>query len=418
MPNTAWMLLAIFAFALTGCAGGPTHTAPGNATLPSAEARQTPPPTPRTPTLFIAGGGADADGRLASAFLRHVHARGEGPAQLLILPTASSVPVASGEGAAADFRAIATRHRVGVVPLDTSDPARADDPILAELIRDADGLWFTGGDQSRITGVFRPRPGVQSRPGPTNTPGTPEGPSLAYAALDHMLADGGTVGGTSAGAAMMSRHMITGGRSEQALLVGVIGGGVEVAAGMALYRSALIDQHFFERGRLGRLIVALEHTGGRWGLGIDEGKAVVATLGETSEVKALGADSALLVDMAQATRDERGGRAGVRLSLLGDGDRWAGGRGSITPARGKERWAQSQWPIHPEPLDPELGAWDPGAVRDALHALAADPDTPQVLRSRAFVLTFTADHLTGFYVRADDRRDLCVVGVRLDITRR
>jgi len=245
----------------------------------------------------------------------------------------------------------------------------------------------------------------------------PEGGSTTVdSALRAMLERGGTVGGTSAGAAAMSDPMIAGGRSEQALLVGTLGGGVEVAEGLGLYRDALIDQHFFERGRLGRLIAALEHTGGRYGLGIGEGKAVVATLGEPSTTTALGPDSALLVDMAQAQRGGYDSRTGIRLSLLGEGDRWAGS--SITPARGKERWAESQWPVNPVPLDPALGAWDPGAVRDAIHALAADPDTPQVLRSRAFTLTFTADHLTAFYIHPDDRRDLCAIGVRLDIARR
>lgn len=413
MPKPAWMLIAIFAFTLVGCGGGPTPAGAGSTASPAVA----PPPPVPAGTLFLAGGGADTDGRLASAFLGLVHPRGEGQAQLLILPTASGVPLESGRAAASDFRAIATRHAVGVVPLDTTDPARADDPLLAELIRNADGLWFTGGDPSRITQVFRPRPGTPGQPEATHTPGTPDGPALAYTALGHMLDAGGSVGGTSAGAAAMGQHMITGGRSEQALLVGIVGGGVEVAPGMGLYRTALIDQHFFERGRLGRLIVALEHTGGRWGLGIDEGKAVVATLGEPAEVTSLGADSALLVDMAQATRGGYATRTGIRLALLGDGDRWGGG-GSVTPAQGKQPWAESQWPPDPQPLDPGLGAWDPGAVRDALHALAAAPDAPQVLRSRAFTLTFTADQHTMFYVRPDDRRDLCAVGVRLDITRR
>ena len=394
MRLTLCLLLAWSVGTVIGCAAPPAAT-----TKPLA-----PTPSQTRGTLLIAGGGDGGtgrdggDGAVYAAFLR---ATGGAPGdrngqagRIVVLPTASSVPEASGEAAAAGLRALAARHTLSVLRLDQ------DDPAAVQQLRSADGAWFTGGDPARIVRVFRPA-----------------GPSAADAALRSMLAGGGVVGGTSAGAAMMSDPMITGGRSEQALLTGVGGGGVRVEAGMGLFPYALIDQHFFERGRLGRLIAALEHTGGRFGLGIDQGAAVQVTLGDPPTLTAIGTNAALLVDMAQATRDDYGHRTGIRLSLLGDGDRWDPAAGQAAPRPG--RIAGHRVVTHRAPTArAEPGeAWAPGAVAQAIHALARDPQTPQQLRSRAFTLVFTADGQTRFAYQPDNRRDLYAAGVLLTIRR-
>jgi cyanophycinase len=400
------MLLASLAVLLAGCSATPAPPGPGTAPDPASPSPAAAPPPG---ALLIAGGGSFEDGAAYAAFLRHTPTGGDGVGHIVVLPTASSVPEQSGQGLANELRAIATRHTVSVVMLELAHPELADDPGVADAILSADGVWFTGGDQSRITTVFRPA-GV-------SVAGMPGGPSAADTALRAVLAGGGMVGGTSAGAAMMSDPMIAGGRSEQALLAGVAGGGVQVDPGMGLFPYALTDQHFFERGRMGRLIAALEHTGGRWGLGIEEGAAVLVTLGDAPALTAIGTDAALLIDMAEATRDARGNRTGIRLSLLSRGDAWDPVTGTITPDPARVPRSALVRPDDPPATETPGDAWDADAVPHALHALAAHPDRPQTLRSRAFTLVFSADAQTRFAYRPDHRRDLCAVGVVLTIRR-
>lgn len=401
-------LLGMLTIAATGLALGCT-SGPGPQPQPTPDAS---PPAAETRTagsLLIAGGGSFPDGEAYASFLRHTPTDRNGVGQIVVLPTASGVPQESGEGLADELRAIATRHTITVVMLEVTHPARADDPAVAGQVRLANGVWFTGGDQSRITTVFRPA-GV-------TVAGMPDGPAAVDTALRAMLDAGGMVGGTSAGAAMMSDPMIAGGRSEQALLAGVEGGGVQVDVGMGLFPFALTDQHFFERGRMGRLIAALEHTGGRWGLGIEEGAAVLVTLGDAPTLTAIGTDAALLVDMANATRDLRGNRTGIRLSLLSSGDAWDPVTGEVAPDPARRPGNALVQPSDTPSADAPEDAWAPGAIPYALHALAAQPDVPQTLRSRAFTLVFSADAQTRFAYRPDRRNDLSAVGVVLTIRR-
>jgi cyanophycinase len=148
-------------------------------------------------------------------------------------------------------------------------------------------------------------------------------------AMRQRLAAGAVIGGTSAGAAMMSPVMITRGDSLVAMLAPVLtdaigasgrdGGQMALAPGLGFFPWGLVDQHFDRRARLGRLSRALLAPGVREtlqrGFGIDENSALIVDLG-TGTARAVGAGSVTLVDARAATsRDVRGRLSAERLAL-------------------------------------------------------------------------------------------------------
>jgi cyanophycinase len=183
----------------------------------------------------------------SAVYGRFVELAGEG-ATIGVVPTATGVEN-PGAATLALLKSYAKPSQtVVLLPLTKDDHANAHDEGVASQVRACRGLWFVGGDQSRITSVFR------------GTGGT----SPTYEATCDILARGGVIGGTSAGAAMMCDPMITGGTSEDALMHGAVWSndpkgneGVGLAPGMGYFPFGLIDQHFLERGRLGRLLVAM-----------------------------------------------------------------------------------------------------------------------------------------------------------------
>jgi cyanophycinase len=138
--------------------------------------------------------------------------------------------------------------------LDTDSREMADKDEFVKPLQDATGVWFSGGDQSRLTERYL---------------GT-----KVQAALHKILERGGVVGGISAGAAVQSSTMMRWGWTEP-----------ELGDGLGLASRAVIDTHFSERGRHTRLLRALDQRPGFVGLGLDEGAALVV---QGSHLKAIG----------------------------------------------------------------------------------------------------------------------------------
>lgn len=153
----------------------------------------------------------------------------------------------------------------------TRDRAVADSEAFAAPIQQATGLWFGGGAQDRIAAAYL---------------GT-----RAEQEVMALLARGGVVGGTSAGAAIQSRTMIAEGNPDPVL-----------ATGLDLLPDGIVDQHFLKRNRLPRLRNALAKAPSHFGLGIDEGTCAELQ-GRTLRV--FGASKALLVLPASAGLEER-----------------------------------------------------------------------------------------------------------------
>lgn len=187
-------------------------------------------------TLVIVGGGtvpADALTAFASAL--------PADASVVIIGTASEDPAKAAESA----RKMLNDAEVGdlVVP----EPAElSDEEKLAAQISAAGGVWICGGQQSRLAAAY------------VNTE--------VETALKKLLARGGVIGGTSAGAAIMSRVMIASGKDDPVM-----------SAGLDLLPGAIVDQHFAQRSRIGRSRIAVGKNSECFGLGIDEATAVVVS---------------------------------------------------------------------------------------------------------------------------------------------
>jgi cyanophycinase len=284
---------------------------------------------PGTPgTLVIAGGAVAPDN--ADVHGAFVAARPVGSPRIAIIPSASGFPATS----AASMRDTLVRHgaraedvvvvQVALVddpdtsPMDESLWAGgADDPAEVAKVTGAGAIWFSGGDQMRTMALLKP--------------GGRETPLLK--AVRARLAAGAVVGGTSAGAAVMSDPMITDGGSLPALLAPVLqqagpdnrieGGPLVMGPGLGFFPDGLVDQHFSQRARLGRLARALfeRPAARRVGFGIDEDTALVVDLSR-GLARVAGRGHVTVLDARGATRLPGGrfGATGMRLSMLGAGD--------------------------------------------------------------------------------------------------
>jgi cyanophycinase len=189
-------------------------------------------------SLVIVGGGRIPDG-VIDAFRGLA---GE-DARLVVIPTASVSADRDGdEQEWIDLWKERGFDRVTV--LHTRDREAANDPEFVAPLREATAVWFGGGDQSKIADAYL-------------------GTEVERAVLG-VLRRGGVVGGTSAGAAIQSRLMITGGNPE-----------ATTGEGFDLLPDAVIDQHFVARRRKPRLMGVLREHPGHFGIGVDEGTAAV-----------------------------------------------------------------------------------------------------------------------------------------------
>ena len=353
--------------------------------------------------LVLAGGALrESNGALWRAFIREAEAHEsrnpDGRLLLVVVPTASALDDA-GSSAGGVLERYAPDAEIRVVEIRIAIENAADDPEHARLLQDADGVWFTGGDQSRITRVFRP-----DGPGSTK----------ADRALTEAHLRGAVIGGTSAGAAMMSRVMIAGGNSADALRSGAGEGGVRIAPGMGLMGFGVTDQHFFERDRLARLVVALLATGERYGIGIGENRAVLVRAQQDDPSRVWieclglagdGENGAMIVDASDAIH--RGGSIrGVRADMLLPGgsmmlDAEAMRYGPAEPAPGEEE------------LEPAGDLLD--GVRLAISARGRWVASSPLTRSGPVVRVCADRHTMVVSVDAPGKRVVHIMGLAIEI---
>jgi cyanophycinase len=228
-----------------------------------------------------------------------------------------------------------------VVPLAPSLKQRdyridAEDAQLAQSIREAGGVYFAGGDQTKITRALL-------RPDGSRT--------AVLQAIWDLYQRGGVIAGTSAGAAIMSSTMYDE-RSVMDTLSSGVNDGKELAPGLGFIgKDVFVDQHLLARGRFARMLPAMLKKGYKLGLGIDENTALVVQGQRNVEV--IGYQGALLLDLQQATVDAATPQfnlSNARISYYDRGDRFELPSGRYTPSADKIDGKVD--PLHPANRQP------------------------------------------------------------------
>ena len=251
--------------------------------------------------LFIIGGGRRSEGMMEE-FVRL--AGGPAQAWIIVLPMASGAPDTAGMEQVAEFSGIGARAEWIQFTRE-----QALDPASSARLDSATGIYFTGGDQVRVTRVVL---------------GTP-----LYRKLHELHRRGVVIGGTSAGAAIMSKIMLTGderfNRDSTNAYVFIKPGNVVTVEGLGFLGSVIVDQHFIRRKRHNRLLSVVLENPAMLGIGIDESIAIVVEPDSTFRV--IGDRSVMIFDAGRAAGIRTSatgnmGVTGVQLHLLLPGDRF------------------------------------------------------------------------------------------------
>ena len=304
--RTGLAVCLVLVGALAGCAsGGAAGTQPA---LPAARGY-----------LVIAGGGPQPDSTYARFFEL---AGGAGKARIVVLPMASSDPDAGNE-LTGDFQKMGAASSERLV----LDRVTADTEAAVEKLRGVTGVWFGGGDQVLLTKAIRG--------------------SRVEAAIHAIYANGGVVGGTSAGAAVMSTPMITGDEKHPGgarplpkdstdAWITIARDDVVTEDGFAMLPGAVVDQHFVRRRRNNRLLSVVLENPRLVGVGIDESTAIEVR--PDGSWKVLGTSVAVVFDARKAAvtnpASPAHGAANDELHVLPGGSKYdpRSGKAALPPA--------------------------------------------------------------------------------------
>jgi cyanophycinase len=234
----------------------------------------TPSPSgPRAGHLLIIGGAEDKL-RQRQILARFVALAGGAEARVAIVSTASSLGDEATELYASLFHQFGIPDVRGLRPLTRED---ANDPAAGELIGEATGIFMTGGNQLRLSSVI--------------------GGTLLGRAIVDRHRHGVIVAGTSAGASAISTHMVAFGTSGTTPKQRM----TQMSAGLGLLPGVVIDQHFEQRNRIGRLLALIAQSPALLGMGIDEDTAALVSPAGVMEV--IGKGSVTILDPARLQTD-------------------------------------------------------------------------------------------------------------------
>ena len=220
-------------------------------------------------TLIIIGGHEDREGE--KIILREVVRRAD-RRRIVVVGTASEEPEALFEQYRKAFADLGAKD---VFCLDVHTRAEALSDGAADPIKNAGAVFFTGGDQLKLTSQIGDTPVFQ----------------LSYKVYEQ----GGVIAGTSAGASVLSDTMLVSGEGDASPKAG---DALRMAPGFGFIHGVVVDQHFAERGRMGRLLAAVAQNPKSVGLGIDENSAVVV---ERSRFRVIGEGGVYVLDGAGVT---------------------------------------------------------------------------------------------------------------------
>ncbi len=251
----------------------------------------------KTGTLIIIGGKEDKSGdmHILTGLAQLI-----GKKKMVIVTVASAVPNDIWDDYKNIFYSMGLKN---LVHFSVEQHDEAKHPKQLKIFENAHAVFFTGGDQLKIT---------------TKIGGTP----VLDCILD-IFRKGGIIAGTSAGAASMGKNMLIGGENSESHKVG----NWKMAPGLGFIEDIIIDQHFAQRGRIGRLLGAVALNPGILGVGIDEDTAIVIC---NHEFKVIGSNAVYVIDgrdvsttnISEAAAENTMSMHDVRLHILAHGEKF------------------------------------------------------------------------------------------------
>ena len=199
----------------------------------------------RNRALLVIGGGEDKKGE--RVILKEVARRVDG-GKLVICTVATARPEAAYADYNRVFRNLGVKH-IHKLHIEDREDGRKQNNL--KILEGATAVFFTGGDQLKITSQL--------------------GDTPVYQRIQDLYQDGGTIIGTSSGASVMCETMLISGSGDESHGIADL----RMAPGFGLIKGLVIDQHFAERGRLGRLIGAVAQNPANLGIGLDDDTAIV-----------------------------------------------------------------------------------------------------------------------------------------------
>ncbi len=251
--------------------------------------------------LFIIGGGKRPESMMKS-FIELAEQFQIG--KIVIFPMASSVPEEVGPEQASQLKDYGARE----VEFYILSHEQASQPDAVKILENVGGVFFSGGVQSRLADIL------------LNTP--------VHKRLLKLYEEGAVIGGTSAGAAVMSEIMITGDEKREVeeghSFETIEAANIVTIPGFGFIKTAIIDQHFIRRKRHNRLISLVAENPELLGIGIDESTAVLVKPDQTFEV--IGQGSVIIYDASRAKVRIHPSRLisslNMRMHILNAGDRF------------------------------------------------------------------------------------------------
>lgn len=377
-------------------------------------------------SLVIVGGALDPNNEeIYNKFIEL--GGGKDKIRIAIIPTASGSPVTSANSYKEDFIKYGIKgDRIDIIPIAVKDDKNTKDideskwakngfnKKIAKDLKKYNAVFFVGGDQLRIVNCLVDKKGK-------------DGPVLK--SIREIYKKGGVIGGSSAGAAIMSDPMICGGTSLGALKEGVIyedkagDNRVFLTKGLGFFENGLVDQHFIKRGRLGRLIVACFEKKTNYGFGIDEDTAMVV---KKDEVQAIGESGIMMVDISNAKRDLKSHTlkaSNIKINYMEKGDKFNLKTKEITPNKLKEETTGYEY-YDGNSLDTNIFGLD--SIKNVItydlvdntsdKAVGISFDMEEDMKGSGVQLTFRkAKDTKGYYGKINGKESYTVANVYLDI---
>jgi len=238
------------------------------------------------PVMVI--GGAEDKFRDKAILARFAKFAGGADGHVVVISTASSLGDAATDLYRELFLGLGIGHVTGLRP---EERAEADDPAAVVSVQQASGIFLTGGNQSRLASVVA---------------GTRLADAL-FLARDR----GGVLAGTSAGASAMASHMVAFGRSGATPKNRM----AQLSAGLGILQGIVIDQHFEERSRIGRLLAIVAGSPSLLGMGLDEDTCAIVHADQSLQV--IGRGAVTIVDGSHVKTDAYRGKGYRPLMVSG-----------------------------------------------------------------------------------------------------